>query len=83
MNTPQIHAHGDIVDLHGSLDDTVQKRDAMSPTLKQGEGWDIGHTAVFLASDAAKYINGVVLPVDGGLTNKQATQPHPVPEDLK
>lgn len=27
---------------------------------------DIGHAAVFLASNAARYITGVVLPVDGG-----------------
>ncbi|PQV51486.1 gluconate 5-dehydrogenase [Jejuia pallidilutea] len=27
---------------------------------------DIGHAAVFLSSEAAKYITGVVLPVDGG-----------------
>ena len=31
-----------------------------------GEPSDIGTTAVFLASDAAKYITGVILPVDGG-----------------
>lgn len=29
---------------------------------------DIGHAAVFLSSEAAKYITGVVLPVDGGAT---------------
>jgi NAD(P)-dependent dehydrogenase (short-subunit alcohol dehydrogenase family) len=31
-----------------------------------GEPSDIGKAAVFLGSDAAKYITGVVLPVDGG-----------------
>jgi len=82
MNTPQIHDHGDIVDLHGSIADTIAKRDAMSPTLKQGSGWDIGHVAVFLASEAARYVNGQVIAVDGGLTCKQAAQPHPKPEDL-
>lgn len=79
INTPQIHAHEDIVDLHGSVAETVAKRDAMSPTLKQGSAWDIAHTSVFLASDAARYINGQVISVDGGLTCKQAAQPHPTP----
>ena len=33
-----------------------------------GEPSDIGHAAVFLSSQAARYITGVVLPVDGGAT---------------
>jgi NAD(P)-dependent dehydrogenase (short-subunit alcohol dehydrogenase family) len=31
-----------------------------------GQTSDIGDAALFLAGDAAKYITGVVLPVDGG-----------------
>ena len=31
-----------------------------------GKTEDIGNAAVFLSSDAAKYITGVILPVDGG-----------------
>ena len=33
-----------------------------------GQPSDIGHAAVFLSSEAARYITGVVLPVDGGAT---------------
>ena len=33
---------------------------------KMGTGWDVGHAAVFLASDEARFITGVLLPVDGG-----------------
>ena len=36
------------------------------PAGRWGEADDIGGSAVFLASDAAKYVHGVVLPVDGG-----------------
>ena len=37
-----------------------------TPMGHMGQPGDIGEAAYFLASDAAKYITGVVLPVDGG-----------------
>lgn len=37
-----------------------------TPMGHMGQPSDIGEAALFLASDAAKYITGVVLPVDGG-----------------
>ena len=37
-----------------------------TPMGIMGQPVDIGEAAYFLASDAAKYITGVVLPVDGG-----------------
>jgi len=31
-----------------------------------GSGWDVANAALFLASDEARFISGVCLPVDGG-----------------
>lgn len=36
------------------------------PMKRFGDSIDIGMAAVYLCSDAAKYVNGVCLPVDGG-----------------
>ena len=48
--------------------DPERKNKAMSrtPMGTLGEPADIGDAALFLASEGAKYITGVVLPVDGG-----------------
>lgn len=35
-----------------------------------GSGWDVGNAAAFLASDAAAFISGILLPVDGGQTSR-------------
>jgi 3-oxoacyl-[acyl-carrier protein] reductase len=45
------------------LDTMVQK----TPLAKLGEPEDIANAYVFLASDAAKFVHGAVLSVDGGL----------------
>lgn len=52
------------------LDDAMARRHAASPTGRMGSPWDVANAAVFLASDEAAYINGVCLPVDGGLSVK-------------
>jgi len=48
-------------------DDLRQRRRIASPLRTEGTGWDVGWAAVFLASDEARWITGVVLPVDAGL----------------
>jgi NAD(P)-dependent dehydrogenase (short-subunit alcohol dehydrogenase family) len=48
-----------------------KERDAAVPLgAKMGTGWDIAHAALFLNSDEAKFITGVILPVDGGQAAK-------------
>jgi NAD(P)-dependent dehydrogenase (short-subunit alcohol dehydrogenase family) len=43
------------------------QRDKQVPLRgKMGTGWDIGYASLFLHSDEAGFITGVVLPVDGG-----------------
>ncbi len=53
----------------GELEAMWRKRDAMSPTGAQGEVWDVANASLYLASDESRYVNGTVLPVDGGLIN--------------
>jgi NAD(P)-dependent dehydrogenase (short-subunit alcohol dehydrogenase family) len=45
----------------------IALRDAQVPLGgKMGTAWDVAWAALFLASDEARFITGVVLPVDGG-----------------
>lgn len=48
-------------------DQLRRERDARVPLrATMGTAWDVAHAALFLASDEADFITGVVLPVDGG-----------------
>jgi len=46
----------------------VSERDALCPMGKMGDAWDVAHSAVFLASEESRYVTGIELVVDGGLT---------------
>lgn len=48
-------------------EDLIRQRDGAVPLGgKMGTAWDVAYAALFLASDEAKFITGVMLPVDGG-----------------
>ncbi len=53
-----------------SLDDAKAARDRQVPSGRMGTAWDVAHACAFLASDAAAYVTGTELVVDGGLTGK-------------
>ena len=58
--TPMVYA--------GGMTDEMRDRRKDSSLLKiEGSGWDVGNAVLFLVSDEARYITGVVLPVDGGV----------------
>jgi NAD(P)-dependent dehydrogenase (short-subunit alcohol dehydrogenase family) len=42
--------------------------DASTPMRRGGQPTEIAHGAAWLLSDHASYVNGAVLPIDGGMT---------------
>ncbi|GAA1961329.1 SDR family oxidoreductase [Amycolatopsis minnesotensis] len=38
---------------------------ASTPAARVGEAWEVAKAVVFLASDESRFVNGVVLPIDG------------------
>ncbi|HLG16808.1 MAG TPA: SDR family NAD(P)-dependent oxidoreductase [Blastocatellia bacterium] len=66
MNTPM--AIEGISEARGiTKEQLIGERDARVPLgRKMGTAWDVAYAALFLASDEAKFITAVLLPVDGG-----------------
>jgi NAD(P)-dependent dehydrogenase (short-subunit alcohol dehydrogenase family) len=57
--TPMVYARG--------ISEDLRKKRARNNLLQvEGTGWDIGKGVVFLASDQARWITGVILSIDGG-----------------
>mgnify|MGYP001953528079 CR=1 FL=1 len=48
----------------------VRQRFEDMPLQRVGKPEEVGYAALFLASDEASYVTGVVLPVDGGWSTK-------------
>jgi NAD(P)-dependent dehydrogenase (short-subunit alcohol dehydrogenase family) len=53
--------------MFSSFDQGLAALDQGHPSGRAGEPIDVANAAVFLASDAAKHITGIDLPVDGGV----------------
>ena len=53
-----------------SLDEARAARARQVPLGRMGTAWDVAHACAFLASDAAAYVTGTELVVDGGITGK-------------
>jgi len=45
---------------------------ARVPLGRRGDGWDVAHAALYLASDEARYVTGTEILVDGGLMARSA-----------
>jgi len=66
MNTPMA-IEGISRYLGISKEELIKERESRIPLAGgMGTGWDTACAALFLASDEAKFITGVMLPVDGG-----------------
>jgi len=70
MDTPMIREPLKEVYAKGDIEKMIEIRNQQCPIGKMGDAWDVAHTALFLASDEAKYITGAEIVVDGGITCK-------------
>jgi NAD(P)-dependent dehydrogenase (short-subunit alcohol dehydrogenase family) len=68
MDTPLIYR--EIAGQDADKETMVRARNAMVPMGFMGDAFDVARAAVFLACDEARYITGVCLAVDGGLSCK-------------
>jgi len=57
--TPMVTSRGIDADLR-------EQRRKNNLLQSEGSGWDVGKSVVYLASDQAEWVTGIVLPVDGG-----------------
>lgn len=57
-----------MVSSDGMSDKLREGRRMSTPLETEGTAWDIGYAALYLASDEAKWVTGVALPVDGGVS---------------
>ena len=71
IDTPMIvHGMEGALAAAGGRERWLEIRHAKSPTGRMGDAWDVAYAALYLASDEAKYVNGHLLVVDGGLSVK-------------
>jgi NAD(P)-dependent dehydrogenase (short-subunit alcohol dehydrogenase family) len=68
----------------GRIDDALRtKMRLASPLRTPGTAWDVAEGVAFLASQRARWISGVVLPVDGGLMAVVPSTEGPWPGEIE
>jgi NAD(P)-dependent dehydrogenase (short-subunit alcohol dehydrogenase family) len=72
MKTPMVEHSAGLAQSYakGDVEAMWRARDAQVPMGHMGTAWDVANAALFLASDESKYITGIELVVDGGITCK-------------
>lgn len=72
MKTPMVAVSAGLAKSYGDgdIEEMWKKRAEQVPMGMMGDAWDIAKAALFLASDDSRYITGLELVVDGGLTLK-------------
>ena len=54
----------------GDIEEMWRVRDAQCPMGHMGDAWDVAYACLYLASDESKYVTGLELVVDGGISLK-------------
>jgi len=72
MKTPMVEHSAGLASSYagGDVEAMWRARDAQVPMGHMGDAWDVANAALFLASDESKYVTGIELVVDGGITSK-------------
>ena len=72
MKTPMIEKSAALAAEYGKGDVEAmwRARDAQCPMGHMGDAWDVAYACLYLASDESKYVTGIELIVDGGITLK-------------
>ena len=72
MKTPMVEKAAGLAKEYGdgNIEEMWRVRDAQCPMGHMGDAWDVANAALFLASDESKYVTGIELLVDGGITLK-------------